>query len=240
MSDTLNNHQFRLALHGFNREDVVTYLDQLTLDHEKELRVLQDANARLKSDLEQSNALLAQAKEDSGAKQALLEAQEELNTAKAEAARLQEINAGLTAEIAALQRKLEEQAAAPAVQQVQPVQPALTAPIPPIQEVVPAAPAPQRDYSELELAAYRRAEVTERLARERAQDVYRQVRAVFSNAASKFDTGKSDLDQMTKTLQMDVNQLLQLLANIRGAYTEAELSFQAVSEKNRQMAESEL
>ena len=237
MSDTLNNHQFRVALHGFNREDVVAFIDRLTLDHEKELRVLQDANARLKSDLEQSNALLAQAKEDSGAKDALLQAQMELNNANTEIDRLREVNDRLRDEISTLEKQLEERPVQPAAQSAQP---ALTAPIPPIQEVVPAAPAPQRDYSELELAAYRRAEVTERLARERAQDVYRQVRAVFSNAASKFDTGKNDLDQVTKTLQMDVNQLLQLLANIRGAYTEAELSFQAVSEKNRQMAEGEL
>ena len=238
MSDTLSGNQFRIALHGFNREDVVAYIDRTTLEHEKELRVLQDANARLRSELEQSSALLERAKEDSAAKEELLQTQSELAGARAEISRLEDANESLRAEIDALTRQLEElpKQAAPAAAQA----PALTAPIPPIAEVMPAAPVPQRDYSELELAAYRRAEVTERLARERAQDVYRQVRAVFSNASSKFDTGKSDLDQMTKTLQMDVNQLLQLLASIRSAYTGAELSFQAVSEKNRQMADGEL
>ena len=238
MSETLSGNQFRIALHGFNREDVVAYIDRTTLEHEKELRVLQDANARLRSELEQSSALLERAKEDSAAKEELLQTQSELATARAEISRLEDANESLRAEIDALTRQLEElpKQAAPAAAQAS----ALTAPIPPIAEVMPVAPVPQRDYSELELAAYRRAEVTERLARERAQDVYRQVRAVFSNASSKFDTGKSDLDQMTKTLQMDVNQLLQLLASIRSAYTEAELSFQAVSEKNRQMADGEL
>ena len=106
--------------------------------------------------------------------------------------------------------------------------------------MIPTPIAPTKDYTELELAAYRRAEMTERLARERASDVYRQVQAVFSHANAKIDTGKSDLEQMTKTLQADMNQMMTLLENIRSAYSEAELSFEEVSEKNRQTMEAEL
>ncbi len=232
MYESLNPNQFRAALHGFNREDVVAYIESLTVDHKKELSLLQESNAQLRGELQNASALLEKAKENANAKEQAQQLQLELTAAHEEIASLTAENRALQQENAAL-KAAKPAAAAPAA-------PALGAPIPPISEVLPPQPTPQRDYSEMELAAYRRAEVTERLARERAQDVYRQVRAVFANAANKFDTGKSDLDQMTKTLQMDVNQLLQLLANIRSAYNEAELSFQAVSEKNRQLSDTEL
>lgn len=232
MAETINGKNFRTALHGFNREDVVAYIESMTLEQEKERRSLMDANLRLNAECDELKAALEAAKESPELQKALEAAEIELAAAKEKIAAMQTEANNLAAKNRALEAELsqlrEEAAAAP-----------LSTPIPPVAEVLPL-PSAQRDYSELELAAYRRAEVTERLARERAAEVYRQVRGVFTNAAARIETGKSDLDQLTRTLQLDINQLLQLLGTIRGSYAEAEQSFQAVSEKHRQMAEAEL
>lgn len=232
MAEYLNGKNFRTALHGFNREDVVEYIEGLTLEQEKERRSLQDANLRLVSQLDEANAALEEAKSNPAAqeeleavKAELFQVKEELEAVKADNNTLNARNRALEAELTQLR---EHTASQP-----------LSAPIPPVADVMPTQ-REQKDYSELELAAYRRAEVTERLARERSAEVYRQVRAVFSNASARIETGKSDLDQLTRTLQLDVNQLLQLLSTIRSSYAEAEQSFQAVSEKNRELAEAEL
>lgn len=234
MAENYNGQNFRNALHGFNREDVVAYIEAQTLEHEKERRALQDANLRLSAQLDEAAAALEEAKENPALQQELEEAKADLARVNEQLAAAQAENATLSARAAALEAELtqlREQKPAPASTP-------LRAPIPPVAEVLPLQTAP-KDYSELELAAYRRAEVTERLARDRASEVYRQVRAVFSNASARIETGKSDLDQLTRTLQLDINQLLQLLSAIRSSYAEAEQSFQAVSEKNRQLAESE-
>ena len=114
----------------------------------------------------------------------------------------------------------------------------LTAPIPTVNEVLPADVAPSKDYTELELAAYRRAELAERAARERAADVYREISSVFQHGNTKLDTGKQDLEQMTRAIQDDVNQLLQVLNGIRSAYRDTELSFEAVSDRNRPVSDA--
>ena len=235
MAETINGKNFRTALHGFNREDVVAYIDSVSLEQEKERRFLQDANVRLQKELDEAKAALEEAKENPELLAQLEEARSKLSEAEASVEALKAENTSLLAKNHALEAELSQLREQKTVPNAAP----LSSPIPPVAEVLPAQPS-QRDYSELELAAYRRAEVTERLARERAADVYRQVRAVFSNASARFDTGKSDLDQLTRNLQMDVNHLLQLRSTIRSAYSEAEQSFQAVSDKNSQLAEAEL
>ena len=114
----------------------------------------------------------------------------------------------------------------------------LSAPIPPVEEVIPAV-APAKDYTELELAAYRRAELTERLARERSGDVYRQVQSVFEQANAKLDTGRADLENLSRTLTADVNEMLTLLTNLNSAYRQAEDSFAEIDARNRRLAEEQ-
>ena len=212
MSDTPNVTQFRTALHGFNREDVVAYIEKLTNSHRQELNAIEEENERLRSALEQSSRTVS----DENAQQI-----EELKEAAGK----------LRAENDDLRRQLQE--AQTRAQEVREVKPAFSAPM---AEPVPAEP--RRDYSEMELAAYRRAEVMERLARDRSQTIYRQVQSVFSNGASKLEIGQNDLAQLTKTLEVDVNQLLQLLTRLRGAYSETEESFRVIGDQGSQFADS--
>ncbi len=228
MSESNSAIRFRNALHGFNRDDVVSYIDSTAKQHEAELRQAQEKNLRLQRQLDEANQIIAslRASED---------VQQELDAAKERISRLLQDNEALAEQVNTLEEALANAPKEPEVPEV--VTQDLTAPIPAIQEVLPVEVAPSKDYTELELAAYRRAELAERVARERAADVYREVNAVFTNATSKMDGGRQDLEQMTRTIQADVNQLMNVLAGIRSAYDEAEVSFNAVNEKNRQLTE---
>ena len=228
MSESNSAIRFRNALHGFNRDDVVSYIDSTAKQHEAELRQAQEQNLRLQRQLDEANQIIAslRASED---------VQQELDAAKERISRLLQDNEALAEQVNTLEEALANAPKEPEVPEV--VTQDLTAPIPAIQEVLPVEVAPSKDYTELELAAYRRAELAERVARERAADVYREVNAVFSHATSKMDGGRQDLEQMTRTIQADVNQLMNVLAGIRSAYDEAEVSFNAVNEKNRQLTE---
>ena len=73
------------------------------------------------------------------------------------------------------------------------------------QKAVPVAPQ-QPTSTERELEAYRRAERAERLARERADQLYRQTNGVLAEATVKVDQVASDIgaiaDQVSEQLQM--------------------------------------
>lgn len=142
---------FRTAFRGFNREDVVHYIDYLNHQY----------NARLEQLQSQLRNASAQAPDPALTSR--------LAAAEARCAQLEE-------ELAALR------SAAPAV-------------------VVPAAVAPTDD----ELEAYRRAERAERLAQERAQQVYTTANAVLADVTLKAETASSQVaavaDQFTAELQ---------------------------------------
>ena len=122
--------RFRSAFNGFNREDVVHYIEYLNNHYTSQIQQL-------------NNQLAAKPAED-----AQLRAQ---------------LDAAL-AKIAELEVKLEEQAK---------IQVTLN--------------------NEAELEAYRRAEKTERMARERAQQVYDMANAALADAALKADAAAAQI-----------------------------------------------
>ena len=50
------DRNFRAAINGFNRSDVVNYIEECSIQHERALRQLRDENARLRADLEKVQA----------------------------------------------------------------------------------------------------------------------------------------------------------------------------------------
>lgn len=129
---------FRSALGGFNREDVVRYIEYINNKHNAELE-------QLNNQLQAARASLAQAKAEGAAE---LKAQLEAANARC----------------AELEAQLAQRQACP-----QPQQP---------------APAVKTDD---ELEAYRRAERAERLARDRAAQIYAQANAVLADATVKVE-----------------------------------------------------
>lgn len=225
--------QFRIALHGYNREDVVAFIDRMSREHGEIVRRLEERNERLRAELAQTKEALAAAGENPETEKALADTQ-------ALAADLRAQNSELEAKVRSLEAALEE---AGTHEEDAPIPMTVTQdlsePIPPIAEVLPVNVAPSKDYTELELAAYRRAELAERLARERSQDIYRQVQSVFAQANQRLDTGRADLENLSRTLTADVNEMLNLLTNLNGAYRQAEASFAEIDARNNRLAEGQ-
>ena len=149
--------QFRAALHGYNREDVVAFIDRMTREHEDAIRRMQEKNDQLRAQLEETREALAAAGENQETEKALSDAQTLI-------ADLRNRNGDLEDRIRELEEALEEAKARQDSETVpMTITQELSEPIPPVEEVLPVTVAPAKDYTELELAAYRRAELTELL-----------------------------------------------------------------------------
>lgn len=189
---------FRSALNGFNRNDVVQFIQTQTIEHEKALRVLRDENARL---------------------------QEALDAARAENEELRSLNASLTElKQAESPAQAVPEAPAPVVTEAPA---ALDAPMMPAATVVKAA-AP--DFNEMELAAYRRAEMTERMARERANSSAERMKAIFSQADEKLAVTSQDFKTLLDAFQTNFGQMTQLLETAQGIVDESSSSLKAASD----------
>lgn len=200
---------FRSALHGFNREDVVRFMEQNTQMHEQELRKKDGEIERLQEDLKQT--------------------QEALQVMTEENARLHELLANAAT--------APEEAPSPEIEDIfdfeapteenAPADP-LDCPITPSVEQTP--PEPREDVAQMELTAYRRAEMTERIARERANAVYDQIANVFEQSTVKLTDTHQDMDVMAATVQANLRQLESMLDNLRAVYAETNDAFRTVSE----------
>lgn len=173
---------FRSALNGFNRTDVVQFFQKITAEHEKELRVAREENSRLQSQLEE----------------------------------IRRERDALTEEKSALLEQLAEAQKAPAVEE--PVTPVLDAPIAPAAVVSGAA---VTDFNEMELAAYRRAEMTERMARERAAASAERMRSIFAQADAKLRLSVRDMDTLSESFRTAFDQLQQVLETAQGIVAES-------------------
>lgn len=188
----VNIENFRTALHGFNRTDVVQFIQAQTAEHEKALRLLREENTRL---------------------------QEALEAARAEAA---EASTQLEALTAAQEAAAQSAEAVPS-----PSESALNAPMAPMASVVSAAPS---NFNEMELAAYRRAEMTERMARERAAASAERMKTVFSQADEKLALTSQDFATLLDTFRNDFDKLEQLLSTAQGIVDESSAGLKAAAE----------
>ena len=172
---------FRSAFNGFNREDVVHYIEYLNTKHATELTQLQ---SELEAQRNQAPAEPAPVNEDILAQQA---------------ARIRE----LFDRCAALEQELEA-AKAENMQLAAQVH----------QDSV-------RCKQEDELEAYRRAERTERYARERADNLYRQANGALADATVKVDEAAHQFSQMTDNVVAQLSDLQNAIASSKQALRDA-------------------
>ena len=168
---------FRSALGGFNREDVVRYIEYINNKHSAEL-------AQLNTQLQTTREALSQAK-----------AQGDTTELKAQLDAVQARCAELEAQLATAQT-------------AQPVAPAV----------------PEKTGDELE--AYRRAERAERLARDRAAQIYAQANAALADATVKVEAASDAMtamaDQLTAQAQDAKNRLQDAVAALYAIRPEEE------------------
>ena len=123
---------------------------------------------------------------------------------------LEEAVAALTAERDALLARVEE------------LEQQLTAPEAPVE---PAAP--RCDLSG-ELEAYRRAERTERMARERASQLYRQINGVLADTTAKVDAAALEVSTVADQVMQQVYQLQSAVTTSKQALQDAAATMYAI------------
>ena len=167
------NLNFRSSLHGFNRQDVASYLEYLNSRHAAQVN-------QLNTDLEALRRQAAAPVEDpqrTALEARCRELEQQLETVRKER------------DEALAQREAAEQKLASARQD---------------REEALLRSCGEKLEANRELEAYRRAERTERMARERAEQVYSETGAVLTQASSRIEAA---LRQMTGISQQVTGQL---------------------------------
>ena len=181
---------FRSAFNGFNREDVVRYIEYLNAQHASEINRLNSELSFLRAQAEQPPVA-----PDTTEKDELIEQQ---------AARIRELfdlNKAQEKRITALTANLDE-----ALQQ----------------QIC------YKSRIEEELEAYRRAERIERMARERAEQMYNQANAVLADATVKVDDAAAVISQMSDKVMAELAELQSAVSNSKQALSDAAATMYAI------------
>ena len=189
---------FRSAFNGFNREDVVHYLEYLNKKHAAQVEQLHTENNLLQKKLD------AQPEMDSEQTEALhrqIEAlTEELDRSKEESRALLEKLDRLEGELR--QTKQEQTAAS--------------------------------HQADQELEAYRRAERTERMARERAEQVYRQTNGVLADATVKVDEAAEQIASISEHVMSQLDLLREAVGSSKQALADAASGLYSLKPRDEQ------
>lgn len=197
---------FRTQLKGFHREDVINFIQQQTQEHERRVRTMQEEIARLQGEL---NDARTEAERAHGAQEAEAETtQEELAQASERCAELEAENAAAREEIARLTKRCE------ALEEAAAKQPE------PAAEEKSAAEEPE-NYKELELAAYRRAELAERMAKERAAASDEQMKRILALTDERLMHTSQDFQTLLETFTKDFEQLRQVIRSAQALVAES-------------------
>lgn len=217
---------FRSSFHGFNREDVVHYLDYLNKKHDEMLRQLSSEADTLRQKLE--NAMQTPPEDTNALKERCEQLESALADAQAEKAalegRVSELQEKLAQAQEALDRALGDlQTAQTENQSLEDRLFALQAELDGVQAAreEEKAPAASQSSQEQELEAYRRAERTERMARERADQVYRQVNGVLADATVKVEEAAGQLADISDRVMSQLDLLRSAVDGSKQALADA-------------------
>ena len=184
---------FRSAFNGFNREDVVHYLEYLNAKHSSQLNQLTAENEALRKQVDALPELESQQLLVSSLEEKCAELTRQLEETQSRCT-------GLEQQLEAAQAQCAE------LQQAQPA----------------GAPEPVLSPSASdELEAYRRAERIEREARERAELVYFQATSVLTEASAKVDGISADITEMADKVMSQLTQLQVAVSSSKQALQDA-------------------
>ena len=208
--------KFRTAVSGFNRTDVVNYIESTSIEHQKALRKLTDErdklsaeNARLQVELAGLQKRLEQAQADNGA------LSEQVNALAQEGSELAE---QLKSSEAARQELLTRPAP-------QPEEAPAQLPEEPEEAQKPEEPAQEPSLTEKELTAYRRAEQTERNAAVRARRIYTQLSNLCEDARSRYLDSGEEIAALAADLSTGLARLQDAFAEVQVIFDDAQNAF---------------
>lgn len=205
---------FRSAFNGFNREDVVHYLEFLNNKHNSEI-------SRLNQEIDHLNSRLNSVDPAMEARCQELEVQ--LDAANAEKAEMGKQIAALEARLGAEDAE-KNQRIAQLEAQLREVQ---TAPAPEKE-----TPVVMQTSAMQELEAYRRAERAERMAKERAEQVYRQTNGILADATVKVEEAAKQIGSVTDQVMAQLNLLQCAVGSSRLALQEAAATMYSLCPEN--------
>lgn len=191
---------FRSAFNGFNRDDVVRYIDYLNTKHTSEI-------AQLSSELEYLRG--AQQPEPAAPEAAPLPEDESVI----------EEQAGRIRELFDRCRELEQQLADAEAEKA-----ALKGELEQVRSQMETAAQQQVSFQsrmEEELGAYRRAERTERLARERAERMYQQANGALADATVKVDDAATQIGELSDRVISQLSELQGAVSSSKQALRDA-------------------
>jgi len=199
---------FRSAFNGFHREDVVRYIEHLNNGHTALVNQLNAAMDALKAQLADAQDRAPETVENP------LNAELENRCAALEQdlATLREENRRILAEKAAL---LEEKNTL-------------------LAQLAEAKSSASTAMQQQELEAYRRAERLERIARERAGQVYHQANGALADAAVKLDEAFGTLGALTDQVSAQLQQLQLAVDGSKQALADASATLYAIRPENQE------
>lgn len=210
--------KFRTAVSGFNRTDVVNYIESTSIEHQKALRKLTDErdklaaeNARLQTEQAELQQRLEQAQADNDA------LSEQVNTLAQEGAELAE-------QLKKSEEARQELLARPVPQPAEPEEPT-PQPEEPETEAAPAEPAQEPSLTEKELTAYRRAEQTERNAAVRARRIYAQLSNLCEDARTRYMDSGEEIAALAADLSTGLSRLQDAFAEVQVIFDDAQNAF---------------
>lgn len=174
---------FRTAFHGFNREDVVQYIEYLNNKHSTEMNQQKSEMQSLKAELTMAREIAAKhvsAEETAEAADRCVALEQECAQLRAELEKAQNRCAALEQTRDQLSAELETAG----------------------KQLIQAS-----GTNVKELETYRRAERVERMAQERAAQVYRQTTEILSDAASKVDAVAGEIGNFAQQVTGQLAQL---------------------------------
>ena len=210
--------KFRTAVSGFNRTDVVNYIESTSIEHQKALRKLTDErdklaaeNARLQTEQAELQQRLEQAQADNDA------LSEQVNTLAQEGAELAE-------QLKQSEEARQELLIRPAPQPEEPAEPA-PQPAELETEAAPEEPAQEPSLTEKELTAYRRAEQTERNAAVRARRIYAQLSNLCEDARTRYMDSGEEIAALAADLSTGLSRLQDAFAEVQVIFDDAQNAF---------------
>ena len=168
---------FRSAFNGFNRDDVVKYLEYINSRHHAQVNQLTGENEYLRQQLEAAQAAPGAQEELQRLQELCASQQEELEELRAVRTAMEARCSGMEKELEEAQRKAEE-----------------------------AQSTAQCGVAQ-ELEAYRRAERMERQARERSEQIYRQTNSVLADATVQLEDATGGIFQLADQVMGQLEQL---------------------------------
>lgn len=229
---------FRSAFNGFNRDDVVDYISYLTTKHETETDEMRSEienltrelgevqNSVADSDLQQAMADLQQAVEERDSR---------IEEAAGENENLRRNNAEQMELLEELQKQVNEQR-----EELEKLHEQLHAEHTHCEQLQldleqakqfthsdDSEPVEKHSWNE-ELNAYRRAESTERRARERVARMYDNANGVLADATAKVDASSVNLAQLADQFQQDLDLFRAAISDGGQALADAVVSLGAI------------